>query len=82
MLGDAPDYVNAAVGDITLGALATHTSGLPGMPANFAPRDAQDPYANYTGALLERGVGNSRPGQPPAKPDIIQIHHFRRWIDR
>lgn len=64
VLGDAPNYVNSAVGDITLGALATHTSGLPRQPANLAPRDPQDPYASYTGALLERGVGNSRPGQP------------------
>lgn len=64
VLGDAPGYVNPAVGAITLGALATHTSGLPGAAANFAPRNALDPYASYTGALLERAVGISRPGQP------------------
>ncbi|MFE0755713.1 serine hydrolase [Inquilinus sp. NPDC058860] len=37
---------------ITLVDLATHTSGLPRMPANFAPRDPRDPYADYTQAQL------------------------------
>lgn len=34
--------------EITLLDLATHTSGLPSLPANFAPQDAQNPYADYT----------------------------------
>ncbi len=33
---------------ITLVDLATHTSGLPGMPGNFNPRDPANPYADYT----------------------------------
>src|ERR1017187_6337068 len=33
---------------ITLIDLATHTSGLPGMPSNFAPKDIDNPYADYT----------------------------------
>lgn len=28
--------------------LATHSSGLPRLPTNFAPADAADPYADYT----------------------------------
>jgi hypothetical protein len=37
---------------ITLIDLATHTSALPRMPANFAPKDPSDPYADYSVARL------------------------------
>jgi CubicO group peptidase (beta-lactamase class C family) len=37
---------------ITLLDLATQTSGLPRMPANFTPKDATNPYADYTPAQL------------------------------
>jgi CubicO group peptidase (beta-lactamase class C family) len=33
---------------ITLQDLATHTSGLPRLPANLMPRDAANPYADYS----------------------------------
>ncbi|MCW5557505.1 MAG: serine hydrolase [Verrucomicrobiae bacterium] len=33
---------------ITLADLATHTSGLPRLPTNFAPGDASNPYADYS----------------------------------
>jgi serine-type D-Ala-D-Ala carboxypeptidase/endopeptidase len=33
---------------ITLEDLATHTSGLPRLPTNFAPRDWANPYADYS----------------------------------
>jgi serine-type D-Ala-D-Ala carboxypeptidase/endopeptidase len=32
--------------------LATHRSGLPRLPGNFAPRDPTDPYADYDEARL------------------------------
>jgi serine-type D-Ala-D-Ala carboxypeptidase/endopeptidase len=34
--------------EITLLDLATHTSGLPSLPENFAPKDGDDPWADYT----------------------------------
>ena len=33
---------------ITLQDLATHTSGLPRLPANMSPKDRGNPYADYT----------------------------------
>lgn len=33
---------------ITLLDLSTHTSGLPRLPANMKPKDAENPYADYT----------------------------------
>ncbi|HYK05188.1 MAG TPA: serine hydrolase [Thermoanaerobaculia bacterium] len=37
---------------ITLEQLATHTSGLPRLPSNLAPKDGNNPYADYTVAQL------------------------------
>lgn len=37
---------------ITLLDLATHRSGLPGLPTNFIPGDLGDPYADYTIPVL------------------------------
>jgi CubicO group peptidase (beta-lactamase class C family) len=38
--------------EITLAHLATHSSGLPRMPANFAPKDPKNPYADYAADQL------------------------------
>ena len=37
---------------ITLQDLATHTSALPRLPSNLAPKDPTNPYADYTVAQL------------------------------
>ncbi len=37
---------------ITVGQLATHFSGLPRLPANLAPADMRNPYADYAEAQL------------------------------
>lgn len=37
---------------ITLRDLATQSSGLPRMPGNFAPKNPDNPYADYDGARL------------------------------
>ncbi|HEU5115160.1 MAG TPA: serine hydrolase [Isosphaeraceae bacterium] len=34
--------------EITLVDLATHTSGLPRLPSNFRPKDAENPYVDYS----------------------------------
>lgn len=38
--------------EITLGNLSDHTSSLPRMPTNFAPKNQENPYADYTVAQL------------------------------
>ncbi|MBC7797060.1 MAG: serine hydrolase [Pyrinomonadaceae bacterium] len=38
--------------EITLLDLATQTSGLPRMPSNFAPKNPQNPFADYTEAQM------------------------------
>ena len=51
----AQDYLPASVKlpvrggkQITLRNLSDHTSGLPRLPTNFSPKDAANPYADYT----------------------------------
>ena len=43
---------------ITLIDLATHTSGLPRLPTNFNPHDANNPYADYMVAQLDQFLSN------------------------
>lgn len=54
--------------EITLGNLSDHTSGLPRMPSNFAPKDPANPFADYTvgqlysflsGYELTRDIGSA-----------------------
>ncbi len=38
---------------ITLVDLATHTSGLPGLPSNIHPKDMANPYSDYSTSMLD-----------------------------
>jgi D-alanyl-D-alanine-carboxypeptidase/D-alanyl-D-alanine-endopeptidase len=52
---------------ITLEQLATHTSGLPRLPANLAPKDGNNPYADYTVAQLYEFLATA-PARDAAAP--------------
>lgn len=46
---------------VTLEQLATHTSGLPRLPANMSPKDVENPYADYTVAQLYEFLATATP---------------------
>jgi serine-type D-Ala-D-Ala carboxypeptidase/endopeptidase len=50
--GAVPPPQEGAGAEITLLDLATQSSGLPRMPSNFHPKDAQNPYVDYTADSL------------------------------
>mgnify|MGYP001815428281 FL=1 len=64
LLGADFELRNAAVGDITLLQLATHRSGLPRMPGDFAPTNPLDPYQGYDSEALLRSLATTRDKQP------------------
>lgn len=64
LLPDTVEPGNAGVAAISLQALATHRSGLPRLPPNFAPADPADPYAGFDEAALWAGLEQARVNQP------------------
>jgi serine-type D-Ala-D-Ala carboxypeptidase/endopeptidase len=55
---------------ITLADLATHTSGLPGLPKGMlrlALKERHNPYANYSVDALHAAVAKARLRRPPGK---------------
>jgi len=66
--GLLPDGVTMPERDdvpVQLVHLSTHVSGLPRMPSNFNPADANNPYADYTSALLYEFLSNHRMRRAP-----------------
>ncbi|MEM7610920.1 MAG: serine hydrolase [Pseudomonadota bacterium] len=63
LLADEIRIANPAVAEITLLQLATHTSGLPRLPANLTPSNPLDPYAGYDEKALLAAVSNARDKQ-------------------
>lgn len=52
---------------ITLDHLATHRSGLPRMPGNFAPKDPANPFADYTVEQLHGFVTSHKLAREPGE---------------
>jgi CubicO group peptidase (beta-lactamase class C family) len=51
--------------EITLLDLATHRSGLPGMPATFHPRNPANPFADFDVSKLYAYLARRGVGRPP-----------------
>jgi serine-type D-Ala-D-Ala carboxypeptidase/endopeptidase len=59
---------------ITVRQLATHTSALPRLPSNLAPKDATNPYADYTVAQLHEFLaGYELPRDPGTTYDYSNL---------
>lgn len=58
---------------ITIEHLATHTSGLPRMPDNFAPADPANPYADYTPDKLYEFLRGHELRRAPGKAEYSNL---------
>ena len=54
-------FGSESVGAITLRSLATHSSGLPRLPANISPADSLNPYADYVQSDLHAFLRSFNP---------------------
>ena len=71
-----PDSVKMPIKDdqpITLVHLATHTSGLPRLPDNFAPADPANPYADYTVEKLYAFLNGHPLQRPPGEYEYSNV---------
>ena len=60
-LGEDFAFASNDVASISLQALAAHVSGLPRLPPNFAPRDGDNPYVDYSADALRAFLGSFEP---------------------
>jgi len=74
--GLLPESVRMPKGEraITLLDLATHASGLPRMPDNFAPKDPKHPYVDYSAELMYAFLsGHALRRQPGAEYEYSNL---------
>jgi len=53
---------------VQLRHLSTHSSGLPRMPSNLAPKNPLDPYADYDRTLMIEFMKTVKPASKPGAP--------------
>lgn len=58
---------------IKLVDLASQTSGLPRLPGNFAPKDATNPYADYTPKLMFEFLSKHQLRRPPGEYEYSNL---------
>jgi len=64
-ISEANEDVAASV---RLRHLSTHSSGLPRMPSNLAPKNPLDPYADYDRTLMVEFMKTVKPASKPGAP--------------
>jgi len=92
LMGAGQSFADANVAAITLGQLATHTSGLPRIPDDLFPKgDTADPYARYDRAHLDAYLAKVHTAHAPPLPysysnlgvgllgDLLARRYGKRW---